>query len=98
MSWHYLVTAQTSSVYITHHAAALNAIAICVKQLMISLQQCYWEIGSFIHGGGGGRLVTKGENSIAVCGFGCRKSLNGPGKQSSHLTGPPCSVQMQFIG
>ena len=23
--------------------------------------------------------------------------INGPGKQSSHLTGPPCSVQVQFI-
>ena len=36
---------------------------------------------------GGGGLVLA-EKSLS--------STNGPGKQSSHLTGPPCSVQVRF--
>jgi len=41
---------------------------------------------------------------LAVCGFGCKNpsvgslhKINGPEKQLSHLTGPPCSVQVWLI-
>ena len=61
--------------------------------------------------GGGGLVHPKGENSMAMSGFGCKNcsegvggpyispilSMNGPRKQSSYLVGPPCSVQGQFI-
>ena len=52
------------------------------------------EVGRYIH--------PKGENSMAVSGFGCKNpsvgSLhNSPGNESSHITGPPCSVQVRFI-
>ena len=78
MSQHNLVSAQTSTVCITHHAA-LNATAyiVCVKQSVMSLPAISlgdWfsvsrkggqgEVGWYIH--------PKGENSMAVCGFGCK--------------------------
>jgi len=52
------------------------------------------EVGWYIH--------PKGENSMAVCGFGCINPSVGSlhkwsWKQSYHLTGPPCSVQVRFI-
>ena len=105
LSRHDLVSAQTSNVCITHHAA-LNAIAyiVCVKQFVISLPVISlgdWFSVSRKGGTEGDGLVhtPKGENSMAVCGFGCKYPSVGSlhkwsWKQSSHLTEPPCSVQV----
>ena len=77
MSWHNLVSAQISNVCITRHAA-LNARAYiaCVKQFVMSLLAIPWEIGSVgaerVGQGEVGCIHPKGENSMAVCGFGCK--------------------------
>ena len=75
MSWQDLVSAQTSNVCITHHAA-LNAVR--AKQFVMSLPAMSlgdWfsmsrkvgrgEVGWYIH--------PKSENSMVVCGFGRKK-------------------------
>ena len=88
MSQHDLVSAQTSNVCITCHAA-LKAIAyiVCVKQFVMSLPA--FSLGDWFsalrlvqcshvsrkRGTGGGGLVyihPKSENSTVVCGFGCK--------------------------
>jgi len=53
---------------------------------------------------GGGLVIhtPKGENSMAVCGFGFKYPSVGPlhkwsRKQSSLITEPPCCVQVRFI-
>ena len=83
MSRHDLVSAGTPNVYITRHAA-LNAIAyiVGVKQFVMSLPAISlgdWFSVSRKGGTGGGGLVyiyiymyPKGENSMTVCGFGCK--------------------------
>jgi len=49
-------------------------------------------------------MHPKGENSMDVCCFGCKipqqgHCTNGPGRQSSHLTGPPmqCSSAVHYL-
>jgi len=71
MSWHDLVSAQTSNLCITRHAA-LNAVAymVCVKQFVMSFP---WEIGSVGaervgQGKVGWYIHPNGENGMAVCG------------------------------
>jgi len=78
MSQHDLVSAQISNVCITWHAA-LNAIAyiVCVKQFVMSLPAIPWETGSvwaerMRQGEVGWYIYPNGENSMAVCGFGCK--------------------------
>ena len=84
MSQRDLVSAQTSNVGITSHAA-LNAIAYVVCDVTSSTFSWY------IH--------PKGENIMAVCGFGCKKFLRGSLHKWSWktVTGPPCNVQVGFI-
>ena len=85
MSWHDLVSAQTSNVCITRHAA-LSAIAhiVCVKQFVMSISLGDWFSGSRKGGTGeevGCYIHPKGKNSMAVCGGHC---TNGP--ENSLLT------------
>jgi len=76
MSQHDLVSAQTSNVCITHHAA-LNAIAyiVCVKQVFCDVTSSNFlgSVGAEMVGEGevGWYIHPKGENSMAVFGFGC---------------------------
>ena len=110
MSQHDLVSTQTSNICITCHAA-LNAIAcmcqtICdvtssnVLGRLVQCEQKGWDRGRWA-----GIIYTpKGfnKNSMAVHGSSCKNPsvgslYNGPGKQTSHFTGLPCSVQVQFI-
>ena len=70
-----LVSAQNSMVYINHHAA-LYAIA-CIEQFVLSLSAMSLEIGSVWaervgQGKVGWYIHPEGENSMVVCGFGCR--------------------------
>ena len=104
MSWHDLVSAQISNVCMTRHVA-LNAIAyiVCVKQFVM-FQQFPRETGSLCaermgQGEVGWYIHPKGENRWLCVGLAVKITqqghcTNSPGKWSSHLTGPPCSVQV----
>jgi len=102
-SWHDLISAQTSNVCITH-LAALNAIGlayiVCVKRFVMLLPAI--SLGDWFsvsrkggtEGGGTQRVKTAWlcvGLAIKIPQWG--HCINGPGKQSSHFTGPPCSVQ-----
>ena len=71
MSQHDLVSAQTSTVCITQHAAL---IAIVYIVYVCHFQQFPWEIGSVWaervgQGEVGWYIQPKGENNMAVCGL-----------------------------
>jgi len=106
MSQHDLVSAQTSKVCITRHAA-LNATAyiVCVTHFVMPLPAISlgdWFSVSRKGGTGGGGLVYTpkgwlcGELAVKILQRG--HCTNGPGKQSSHLTVPPCSDLLARAG
>jgi len=104
MSWHDLISAQTSNVCITHHAViACMCQTICdatssnVLGRLVQYKQKGWDRGRWV-----GIHTQRVKNSQAVCGFSCKNPSVGSlskwsWKESSHLTEPPCSVQVWFI-
>ena len=106
MSWHDFVSAQTSNVCITHHVA-LNTIVyiVEVKHFVMSfpanlLGDRFIVSRKGVTGGGGLVYTPKGENSMAVCGFGCKNPSVGSLQmvlESNHLTSQGLHAVFKFI-
>jgi len=95
MCWHDLVSAQTSNVCITCHAAIACMCQTIRDASLWRLVQCEqkgWDRGRWIG------IHTQRVKTAGLCVSLAVKSLSMVMVlKNSHLTGPPCSVQVRFI-